>query len=358
MRSMQLIGVTDLLQPMDTSRYRKQTFYRKSATTLAVIFLAGRLAFAGPAGMPAPQPNPGTALPTNSLPSKIITTDGVTYNAPKLSRIEPDGLVVEFRPDAGGAGLAKLKFAKLPESLQKQFGYDPRKASAYEHEQKLAMSALTQQLQQDERARAATMTLLNEASQRPNLAGAVSVSTADPTVTYTYYAPDQKPALLNSNVATCQHSYQCHADFDVRVEQSAVGQPLHFSIDKVSISLEMSCHIYLPESPYEFITIHEEGHRKIYEYFYRLGPKLADRIGESMIGKEYTSSEATFEYAKARALGEAEKQVQIQYLPRLESVAWAADNYYGELTDYGANNMDRNQAYQEAVDKFGKDFPD
>ncbi len=208
-------------------------FYRKSAIILAVIFLGGVPAFAGPAGLPAPQPNPGTTRPTNSLPSKIITTDGVTYNAPKLSRVEPDGLLVEFQPAGGGTGLAKLKFAKLPQSLQKQFGYDPRKASDYEHEQKLATQALTQKLQSDEKARSAALTLENEASQRPNLAGAVVVNSSEPTVTYTYYTPNQKPAALNSDVATCHHSYQCQADFDVHAEQSAVGGPLHFSIDKV-----------------------------------------------------------------------------------------------------------------------------
>jgi hypothetical protein len=342
---------------MDASRHLKQMFYRKSAIILAVIFLGGPFAFAGTSGMSASQPNPGTAQPTNSLPPKIITTDGVTYNAPKLSRIEPDGLLVEFQPDAGGTGLAKLKFAKLPESLQKQFGYDPRKASDFEHEQKLAMLALTQKMQQDEKVREAALTLLNEMPQRPNLAGAVVVNSSDPTVIYTYYAPDQKPALLSSNVSTCQHSYQCHADFDVHVEQSAVGEPVHFYIYKVRISLGMSCHITLPEAPYDFITLHEEGRRKVYEYFYRFGPQVANRVGESVIGEEFTSPESVFEYAKVRALGEAEALVESQYIAGLDSVAKEADLYYEELTDRDGNNFDRNQAYQEAVEKFGKDFP-
>jgi hypothetical protein len=334
----------------------KQRFYRKSAITLAVIFLGGSFAFAGLSGTSASQPNPGTAQPTNSLPPKIITTDGVTYNAPKLSRIEPDGLLVEFQPDAGGTGLAKLKFAKLPESLQKQFGYDPRKASDFEHEQKLAMLALTQKLQSDDKVREAALTLQNEMTQRPSLAGAVVVNSSDPAVSYTYYAPDQKPAMLNSNVASCQHSYQCHADFDVHVEQSAIGQPVHFYIYRVRIMLGMSCQITLPESPYEFITLHEEGRRKVYEYFYRLGPQVANRIGESVIGEEFTSRESDFDSAKARALGEAAAQVESQYLARLNSVAKEANLYYEQLTDYGGNNFDRNQAYQEAVEKFGKDF--
>jgi hypothetical protein len=332
-------------------------FYRKLAIALTVISLGRPLASAGPADGPAPQPNPATTRPTNSLPSKITTTDGVIYDAPRLSRVEPDGLLVEFQPAVGGTGLAKLKFAKLPESLQKQFGYDPQKSADYEHEQQLAMATLTQRLQQDEKARAATLALFNETTRPPNLAGAVSVSSSDPSVTYTYYAPSQKPALLISNVATCQHSYQCQVDFDVRSEQAAVGEPVHFYITKARFSLDMSCNIIQPESPYQFITLHEEGRRQVYEYFYRLGPQLAKRLGESVIGEEFTSREAGFENEKARALGETAARLRIQYLARLGSVAREADLYFEKLTDYGRNNLNQNQAAQEAAEMFGKDFP-
>lgn len=326
----------------------------KTAIILTTIFLGGRLAFAGPAGMSAPQPNPGNAQPTNSLPSKIITTDGITYNAPRLARVEPDGLLVEFRPEAGGTGWAKLKFARLPEALQKQFGYDPRKAADYEREQKLAMESLTQKLQQDEKARAATMTLLNEMTRPPNLAGAVVVNSTDPAITYTYYTPDQKPTELGTRVAACQHSYSCRADFEVRVEPGAAGEPVHFYLDKVRISLGMSCRIILAKDPYDFIRLHEEGRRKIYEYFYRRGPQLANRIGGSLIGKGFTAREADFETAKADARREAEALVMSEYLARLNAIAREADLDYEALTDHGANNLDRNQAYQAAVDKFSK----
>ncbi len=325
----------------------------KLIIVLAVISCP--IVFAAPAGLPAPQPSPAAAPATNSLPSKITTTDGVTYNAPKLLRVQPDGLLVEFQPDAGGTGLAKLKFAKLPPSLQKQFGYDPGKASDYEHQQTLAQQSLTQKLQQDDKARSATLILQNEQALRPNLAGAVTVSSADPVVTYTYYTPDQKPALLGSSVAGLEHRFQCRADFDVQVEEGAAGEPVHFSITKVRISLGLTCHIMEPVDPYDIVRQHEECRRKIYEYFYRLSPQVADSIGESMIGKEFTSRDVDFDTAKKQALREAELLVIGQYVVRVESVVHKADLEYDRLTDHGLNNVDRNQASQEACDKFGKD---
>jgi hypothetical protein len=252
--------------------------------------------------------------------------------------------------------LATLKFAKLPESLQKQFGYDPKKAADYEQEQRLALAALTQKLEHDEKARTAAMILLDDTPQRPNLAGAVAVNSADPVITYTYYAPDQNPAIVTGGVAICQHSYLCHVDFDVRVEQSAAGQPFHVYIDRITISLGLSCDITLPATPFDAVRIQQEGHRKVYEYFYRLGPQVANRIGESMIGKEFTLGEAGFDRAKANALRLAEAEVEIQYALRLDTVAGQANRYYDDLTDRGLNNLDRDQAYQEAIDKFGKDL--
>jgi len=327
-----------------------QTFNRRTATGLAVIFLGGSMALAGP-------------QPTNSLLAKIITTDGVTYDRVKLSRVDPDGLLVEFQPATGGTGIAKLKFARLPASLQKQFGFDPGKAAGYEQEEKQAMAALTQKLQHDETVRTAALMVQDDTPSRPNLAGAVVVNSSEPLATYSYYTPDQRPTKLDTSgiqnaVSACEHKYTCHADFDVRVMQSAAGQPVHFSLDKVTISLGLTCQFTLPQTPYDQVRINEEGHRTIYEYFYTLGPPVAQRIGESMIGKEFISSEADFERTKADALREASAQVEAQYISRINAVAKQAGHYYNDLTGHGMNNMDRSQAAQAAIDKFAKELQD
>jgi hypothetical protein len=341
-RSARFIGVNPFAATDEHKPYKMN--YLILAIFLAMISLGSALAYAGPAPL------------TNSLPPKIITSDGITYNTPKLKSIQPDGLLVEFRPDAGGTGLAKLKFAKLPEFLQKQFGYDPGKATNYEHQQMLAMQALTQKLQQDEATRSASLTLQNRQALRPNLAGAVTVSSADPVVTYNHFTPDHKPAWLGSDVASCRHNYQCHAAFDVHVEEGAVGELVRFSITKVRISLGMSCNIIEVLDPYDFIRLHEEQRRKIFEYFYRLGPQLANHIGESLIGREYSARESDFETVKARAFREDEAEIQIQYLTRLNAAARGADLYFEDLTQHDLNDANIGQAYQEAVDKFSKDF--
>ena len=335
---------------MYPNRSGSQTSRRESAIAIAMICLAGQFAFGGLAGTPAAQPNPSMGLSSRSLPSKIITTDGKVFNAVRLLKVEPDGLLVEYRPDAGGLGLMTLKFTTLPESLQKQFGYDPRKASDYEHEQNLATFALAQKMRHDEKASMAAST---EMSERPNLSGTVSVNSSDPTVTYTYYAPGQKPDFLASNIATCHHAYQCHADFDVHSEPRAAGQPAHFYIDAVRITLGLNSQITEPKSPFDYIRLHEERRRKIFEYFYSFGPQVAKSIGESMIGREFSSSDMDIEAAKADAMAHAQLNVEGQFLARLDSVAVEADRYYEKLSDYSQNNLDSDQVVQQAIAKYG-----
>lgn len=336
---------------MSKDRYGRRAPRRESVMIIAMISLVGQVALGGLADVSAPQPPPGKAQLANSLPSKIITTDGKTFNGVRLLKVQPDGLLVEYRPDAGGLGLTTLKFARLPESLQKQFGYDPRKASDYEHEQKLVTFALTQKLRQEEKAGTDVST---ETSERPNVTGAVSVNNSNPTVAYTYYAPGQKPVDVGEYAAITEHQFTCHADFTFQDQPDTAGKTIRLSVKTVTITLGLSTHITEPQHPYDFLSRHEEGHRKIYEYYYRFGPEVAKRIGESTIGREFSPSTKDFETAKAEILPAAEAMVERQYLFRIDSIARVANQYYDQLADPSRTHVDVDQAVQQAIAKYGK----
>jgi hypothetical protein len=71
---------------------------------------------------------------TAAEPAKIptlTTTDGKTYKAVTITKVEPDGIRIMH-----DGGMAKIPFEKLSEALRKQHGYDPKKAA--EHAAKTA----------------------------------------------------------------------------------------------------------------------------------------------------------------------------------------------------------------------------
>ena|SRR5436190_13891864 len=81
-----------------------------------------------------------------ALADDFKTTDGKEYKNVKVSRAEPDGIVITF-----SGGIVKLPFAELPPEIQKQYSYDSQAAAEFAEKSAAAQQALrlaTQQTQQ------------------------------------------------------------------------------------------------------------------------------------------------------------------------------------------------------------------
>ncbi|MDB6021290.1 MAG: hypothetical protein JWQ04_1147 [Pedosphaera sp.] len=74
----------------------------------------------------------GLGLCLQARAENLSTTDGITYNDIKSQRTDPDGLYIEYTLPGGGLGMAKVKFSRLSQDQQKQYGYDAAKAKDYE----------------------------------------------------------------------------------------------------------------------------------------------------------------------------------------------------------------------------------
>jgi hypothetical protein len=61
-----------------------------------------------------------------ALAEDLRARDGTVYHRAKVVQIDPDGLIVEY-----DKGIAKIDFQKLSPEMQRQFGFDKRKADAY-----------------------------------------------------------------------------------------------------------------------------------------------------------------------------------------------------------------------------------
>lgn len=68
-------------------------------------------------------PHPGQGMEQKTT---IKTLDGKTYPDVRISRVEPDGLVLET-----DAGVEKIFFRQLPAEVQKRYGYEPGQAAQF-----------------------------------------------------------------------------------------------------------------------------------------------------------------------------------------------------------------------------------
>lgn len=108
----------------------------------------------------------------------IKTTDGHEYKKVEITRAEPDGIVV-----ATDAGIEKIPFAKLSEDVRQKYGYDPKKAAAFQE----AMAKAQELRGKQARAEA-------EAANRKRNAEAAAAAAAAPKVQSPTLPPlDLKP---------------------------------------------------------------------------------------------------------------------------------------------------------------------
>src|SRR5438093_8553455 len=84
-----------------------------------------------------------------ALADDFKTIDGREYKNAKVSRVEPDGIVLVSK-----SGISKVYFTELPKEVQERFQYDATQAATYSAEQAASQAAF--QMQQAELRRKLT----------------------------------------------------------------------------------------------------------------------------------------------------------------------------------------------------------
>jgi len=72
----------------------------------------------------------GVIATNASLADDFRTNDGKEYKNARVSRAEPDGIVI-----ITDSGIIKLYFAELPKEISEKYHYDPAKAAAFSNAQ-------------------------------------------------------------------------------------------------------------------------------------------------------------------------------------------------------------------------------
>src|SRR6266511_2238631 len=75
-----------------------------------------------------------------ALADDFKAVDGKEYKNVKVSRVEPDGIVLISK-----SGISKVYFTELPKTVQDRFHYDAAQAAAYSAEQTASQVALQTQ---------------------------------------------------------------------------------------------------------------------------------------------------------------------------------------------------------------------
>jgi hypothetical protein len=248
-----------------------------------------------------------------------------------------------------GMGNAKLK--RLNPELQKKFHFDPEKAREREAEEQKVTASYRLRIERNTNRPSASPDELD-----PN----ISVQTSEATFQDNRYDPIyDRPHNLREQGAKFDCTFAFDADFTTHT-LPATNRSFAFRIDATKISIGMDMSITEPSTPNRSLQNHLEGHKRIYAYFYALGPKAAERAARVIgNGKRIVSRDSKdLETAKESFLYTSEENAKMEYYCYTRNPAEAAASYFDDLTDYGRNLKDTDEAVQEAIQHCEVPIPD
>ena len=289
---------------------------------------------------------------SRSLPSQISTTNGQIFTGVKLIKVLPNGLVIQYFPTGGGTGLATLKFKDLPAVLQKQFGYNPTNAAAYEKSQAATMIALSKQLQEDEKTSARFQAQL----ARPVIIWKIS----EPTVNYFYYdSAGPKPSIFGTNsqaVSIADPHFTCEPNITFRWIRQEPNGLFVFYFDTVTIPMGLSIDITLAEHPYNDIILTEEGRRKLYGNIYKLGHVAVRHDIEVMVYSQnpgMTSTASDMGTARTEVRNRIQSTMRDLCISRIERIAREAGDRYVEIHNQEGIDFQPDNVVQMLTSEYG-----
>ena len=83
---------------------------------------------------------------TNPPSSDLVTKLGAVYKKAHIEKSDPSGLTISYKPENGGMGITKIPFEELSNELQTFYHFDPRRAAAYDLEQRKGMGRYQEEL--------------------------------------------------------------------------------------------------------------------------------------------------------------------------------------------------------------------
>jgi hypothetical protein len=176
------------------------------------FILGFAVALTGPAWAETNSLSPATAATDIAPADVLVTKPGTVYNHFRVIKSDPAGLIIRYVPDEGGIGMEKVPFELLPESWQRSYNYDSKKAAQFDLEQKQATAYWRDKMVVDEQAyreKWARLAAAEEAAEKAkrDAEAAAALGTNAPAILDTNLPAvldTNAPAISTNNVPTIQ----------------------------------------------------------------------------------------------------------------------------------------------------------
>jgi hypothetical protein len=168
-----------------------------------------------------------------------------------------------------------------------------------------------------------------------------AMHTFDPTA-----APADMPPLSAGEEAQCDSNFASKASVKGQPERIDANHAV-ITVTEVKVTLELKINIWVPERATQHVIEHEQGHRKISEYYYRTADKVAERIAAEYLGKRVSVTGADLDAEVSKLLRQMGVDITAEYNDKLSP--GPAQQRYDDLTDHSRNDVVSSDAVAQTL---------
>ncbi len=158
--------------------------------------------------------------------------------------------------------------------------------------------------------------------------------------------PADMPPLVPGEEAVCDSNFLSNASVGGQARQTDATHAM-VTVTQIKVTLELNITIWVPANVTQHLIEHEEGHRRISEYYYQTADQLAERIAATYMGKEVliTGTDLPAEFSKwFQQMG---ADIIDEYNKELNPTP--TQLRYDAITDHGRNEVVARDAVAQAL---------
>lgn len=158
--------------------------------------------------------------------------------------------------------------------------------------------------------------------------------------------PADMPPLNSGEYAQCESDFLAGGSVAGRTLQSDATHGTA-TITQIKVTLQLNIILWIPAGASQHVIEHEEGHRRISEYYYQTADQLAARIAATYIGKQGEVSGANLDAESAKWMQQMAKEITEEYNRELNPDP--TQLLYDAITDHARNDVVAGDAVVHAL---------
>jgi hypothetical protein len=155
--------------------------------------------------------------------------------------------------------------------------------------------------------------------------------------------PADLPPLTPGENAECDSNFLSSANVGGETRQTDTTHAT-VTITQIKMTLRLNITIWVPVDVTQHVIEHEEGHRRISEYYYATADQIANRIAENYMGRQVDIAGEDLNAESSKMLQQMATEITDEYGKELNPEP--AQLLYDAITDHSRNDV----AVKDAVD--------